>query len=151
MKHTFHCRVPPTSSAPIGTYYHACTNRHNEQTASVKLSCLDVSLGNCNLGAPVGSRLCMRHPEDGSTPVTSLGRLTWQSQRILQIKKEKLSHYRPGEDQKIPGRRGSQISGQSEHEGGRVVRPTYAFTPLEIFLVLVSVRDSADPRAIVRL
>ena len=45
---------------------------------------------------------------------------------------------------------GSQISRQSTHEGGKVVNPTHwPPLPQEIFLVLISVRDWVDPRAIV--
>jgi hypothetical protein len=40
---------------------------------------------------------------------------------VLQIM-VKQPHYRPGEALKVPGGRGSQISRQSAHEGGKVVR-----------------------------
>jgi len=56
--------------------------------------------------------------------------------------KVKQSHYMPEEVLRVPGGRGSQISRQSAHEGGKVCQP-YAptvFTPQEIFLVLISVR-----------
>ena len=46
----------------------------------------------------------------------------------------------PGQAMKVPEGWGSQISRQSAHEGGKVVNPTpAAFTPQEIFLVLISV------------
>ena len=54
--------------------------------------------------------------------------------------KVKLSHYRPGQAQRVPGGWGSQISWQSAHEGGKVVSPTHQSPlPKEIFLVPISV------------
>jgi hypothetical protein len=40
-------------------------------------------------------------------------------------KKVKLSHYRPGQVQRAPGGRGSQISIQAAHEGGKLVSPMH--------------------------
>jgi hypothetical protein len=70
--------------------------------------------------------------------------------------KVKQSHYRPGQALRVTASWGSQISRQSELEGGKVVspkhRPLLPPPPLKkIFLVLISVRGWVDPRAIVRL
>jgi hypothetical protein len=65
-------------------------------------------------------------------------------------------HYRPGHALRFPGGSGAQISRQSAHEGGKVVTlppscaAPAAFNPQELFLVLISVRDWANPRARVR-
>jgi hypothetical protein len=65
-------------------------------------------------------------------------------------KRIKPSHYRP-ELQLVEAPR---ISGQSKHEGGKVVSPTHRPLspppPPETLLVLISVRGWVDPRATVR-
>ena len=73
---------------------------------------------------------------------------SWQ----LPVKvKVKLSRYRPREDLGVPGGWGSRISGQSAHEGGKVVTPKHRPSlPQEGFLVLISVRGWVSPGATMR-
>jgi hypothetical protein len=61
--------------------------------------------------------------------------------------KVKLSHYRPGRALRIPAGWGHQISRQKTHDGCQPYS-TAAFTPQELFLVLISVRGWVHPRAI---
>ena len=69
----------------------------------------------------------------------------WDRQMVKQ------SHYRSGQTQRVPGSRGSQISRQSEHEAGKIVSPTHRPPyPQEIFMVLISVSDWVNQRAIMR-
>jgi hypothetical protein len=61
----------------------------------------------------------------------------------------KQSHYRPGQDLRVPGRWGSQISRQSAHEGGKVVSPMH-WPPLPTtkYTWYSFVRGRVDPRPI---
>ena len=67
------------------------------------------------------------------------------------VKRGKQSRYRPGEALRFPGSYLSQISLKRHRMvvGCQPKAPT-AFTPQEIFLVLISVRGWVDPEAIVR-
>jgi len=63
----------------------------------------------------------------------------------------KQSHYRAGQALRVPGGWGSQISGQSAHEGGKVVSLTHQ-PPLFLrkYSCYIYVRGWVDPRATVR-
>jgi hypothetical protein len=64
----------------------------------------------------------------------------------------KQSHYRPEQANRFPGGWGFQSSKQSAHEGGKGCQPyaPAAFTPQEIFLVLISITGRVESRAIVQ-
>ena len=44
---------------------------------------------------------------------------------LVRFPRVKQSHYIPGQSPRVPGARGSQISRQSAHEGGKFVSPTH--------------------------
>ena len=48
-----------------------------------------------------------------------------RSLHLVQIVKVKHSHYRPGQDQRVPGGSGSWISRHLVHESGKVISPTH--------------------------
>jgi hypothetical protein len=65
--------------------------------------------------------------------------------------KGKTIPYRPRQAWKVPGVGGSQILRKSAQEGDKVVSPTHRPPlPLDIFLVLISVRGWVNLRTIVR-
>jgi hypothetical protein len=82
--------------------------------------------------------------------------VTWRSNTTFHCTKYikvkvKVSRYRPGVAQRIPGGLGSQIYMTSAHEGGEVVSLTHRppLTP-GMFMVLIFTRGWVDPRAMVR-
>jgi hypothetical protein len=78
------------------------------------------------------------------THVHRHGPIYYYKYKYLLKVKVKQPHYRPGQALKVPGGRGSQISRQSAHEGGKVVSHTHRPR------LLISARGWVDPRAIVR-
>ena len=82
-------------------------------------------------------------------PLKLLGQENSLSSSRIRGVKVKQSLYRSGQTLKVPEGRTSQISRQSAHDSGKVVSRPTAFTPQEIFLVLISVRVWVEPRVIV--
>ena len=73
---------------------------------------------------------------------------------FIQSMGEKIKQYlyMPGQALRVPGGRGSQISRESAHEGGKVVSPKHRLTlpPRKYSWYSFLLRGWVDPRAIVR-
>jgi hypothetical protein len=69
--------------------------------------------------------ICLWLESYASNKCILCGKFSFMIFNVVVKVKVKQSHYRPGQALRVPRGRGSQISRQSAHEGGKVVSPTH--------------------------